>query len=53
MSYFLPNILAKKKIYKFRVKKILADVFGGQNAQKCSKMQFFAFCPPKNTPNFF
>ena len=53
MSYFMPNILAKKKMYQFCVKKILADIFGGQNDQKYSKVQFFAFCPPKNIPNFF
>ena len=48
----MPNMVEKKKMYQFWVKKNLADVFGGQNSQKFLEMQFFAFCPPKNTPNF-
>ena len=55
MSYFMPNIIAKKKMYQFWVKKkTFRNVSGGS---KCSKMLknaiFCTFTTKKTSPKFF
>ena len=53
MSYFMPNILAKKKKHQFWVQKKLGIFFGGQNAKKMHFRAFLVILSPKNVRQIF
>ena len=53
MSFFMPNILAKKVMYKFWVKKIGGMLLGSKCSKNAQKWHFSHFDPPKAPLNFF
>ena len=53
-SYFMPNILGKKKKHQFWVEKEFGMCLGGQNAEKLHFWAFLRILTPKNIrQNFF